>query len=535
LPAGKIKITVAYPEASDLSPRLPIIEFVDFDGVNQPPPRTIPVKMDRAAAERLTVTVEIIGKDGGIIEDRFPENNIRQVVVHVAPDKAKVLLVDGESRWEQYYLQTALRRDPTMETGSVVFDQPRLNLVKEEEISAMKLPDLQLPGPTELPRHDCIILGDVSPEQLPEADRVRLEKFVADRGGTLVILAGKRSMPLEFMGPDDPIGRMLPITQPHVLSRKDGFRATLTSEGVQTGFLRLETEAASSEERWAGLPLHYWAIVGTAKPAAVALAYVTPADRPPDPPDERANALFVRQKYGFGQVVFVGLDSTWRWRFKQGDKYHHRFWSQVIRWAASDRALIAGNDYVRFGVREPVYRGDQEVEMLARLGEKAKNLDRDALVAARLFRKTAAGNREESAALVSLKPSPEVPGQYEGAQANLPPGDYQMELILPDLDEKLHGPDGKKLRASFKVLPTDSGELLNLATNWERMKEIADKSEGIMLPAERAAELVDKLKDRTATREFTTDKHLWQSWWLLVPLIALLTAEWLLRKWVGLA
>ncbi len=535
LPAGKLKITVTYPDAPELPPRAPVVEFVDFDGVNQPPPKTIPVKMDRAAAERLTVTVELIGKDGAKIEGRFPEHASRQVVIHVAPDKAKALLVDGEARWEQHYLQTALRRDPTMDTLSVVFEQPRLNIVKDEEASALKLPDLKLPGPVEMARQDCIILGDVAPEQLPPEERARLEKFVADRGGTLVIVAGKRSMPLAFMGPDDPIGRMLPISGPRVLKWDQGFKVTLTADGHQTGFLRLENEPTASDERWAELPSHFWAVGGTARPGATALAFApSPDPRAKRTVDERSNVIIARHKYGFGQVVFVGLDSTWRWRFKQGDKYHHRFWSQLIRWAASDRALIAGNDYVRFGVREPVYRGDQEIEMLARLGDKAKSLDRNAVVGARLLRRSA-GNREESAALISLKPSPEVPGQFEGAQGNLPPGDYEMELVVPDLETKLNGPDGKKLRAAFKVLPPDTGEMLNLATNWERMKEIADKSDGMMLPADRAGELLDKLKSRTATREITTDTQLGQSWWLLVPLIALLTAEWLLRKWVGLA
>ena len=58
-------------------------------------------------------------------KDTRPENNTRPVVVNVSPDKAKVLLVDGEIRWEFHYLHTALVRDETMETTSVVFDQPR--------------------------------------------------------------------------------------------------------------------------------------------------------------------------------------------------------------------------------------------------------------------------------------------------------------------------------------------------------------------------------------------------------------------------
>ncbi|MCE9534347.1 MAG: hypothetical protein K8T89_24975, partial [Planctomycetes bacterium] len=420
-------------------------------------------------------------------------------------------------------------------TKTVVFDQPRLRILKEDAIKNLKLPDTTLPGPDELPRNDCIILGDVALEQLPLEERLRLEKYVADRGGTLIILAGKRSMPLEFMKPGDPLGRMIPITDPRVVDRQEGIPLTLSGEGMQTGFLRMETELGASQERWALLPPPFWAVTGKAKEGAVTLAHGSLQEAKATREEERFSSLIVRQYYGFGRVVYVGFDSTWRWRFKQGDKYHHRFWSQIIRWAASDRALIAGNEHVRFGVREPVYRSDQDVEMIVRLGESVQKLDANALKGAKLFRKTTPGGPEEAVALTPLKPNPEIPGQLEGIQSNLPPGDYSMELSIPDIENKLLDADGKKPRATFKVLPPETGEMLNLATNWERMKEIADKSGGLMLPADKAAELIEKLQTRTASREIPTDKFLWQSWWLLVPLLTLLTVEWLMRKWVGLA
>ena len=532
IPEGKIRVTVTYPDAPDLPKRKPIVETIEHDGVSQPRTITIPVKMDRAATETLIVTAEAMPKNGSKIEERFKENNTKQVTVNVAPDKAKVLVVDGEARWELHYLQTALIRDETMETKSVVFEQPRINAVREEDIKDLKLPSQKLPDSDQMLRNDCIILGDVSPEQLPMEERTRLEKYVADRGGTLVILAGKRSMPLEFLGEADPMARLLPIHNPRVVDRKDGFLITLTAEGKQTAFLRLEPEAGMSEERWASLPPHSWAVIGRAKEGAVPLAFL-PEQRG-GVEQERANALVVRQNYGFGRVVYVGLDSTWRWRFKRGDQYHHRFWSQVIRWAASDRALITGNDFVRFGVREPVYRSDQEVEVLVRLNEKVKKLGESALAGARFFRKIGS-DKEEAIVLTKLKPHAYVPGELDGAQANLPPGDYALELVIPEIEEKLNGPDGKKLRTHFKVLPPDSGELLDLSTNWERMKELAQRTNGEMLTADQAGQIIEKLKSRSATETTTRDTQLWQSWWLLIPLLCLITTEWVIRKLSGLS
>src|SRR5207237_1645572 len=125
-------------------------------------------------------------------------------VVNVAKDKVKGLLVDGEARWEFHYLQSALHRDKTMETDSVVFDQPRLNTaLKDEDLEKIGSPREHLPpGPDALADYDCIVLGDVSPAQLPPADRQRLEKYVAERGGSLIIVAGKRYMPTAY--PDVP-------------------------------------------------------------------------------------------------------------------------------------------------------------------------------------------------------------------------------------------------------------------------------------------------------------------------------------------
>lgn len=539
LPPGKVKVTLSYPESRDGKKRDPLVEEIKHDGTSGPRLVTFTARMDQPGTETLTVTAEHQATDAtDPRKDTRPENNTRPVVVVVSPDKAKVLLVDGEIRWEFHYLHTALVRDETMETTSVVFDQPRINLVNEEGLRKMGLPDLNLPKDADLLMgYDCIILGDVGPDQVVLAEREKLEKYVSERGGTLVLLAGKRGMPLEFLREGDPLAKMLPISQPRAYKDDAGFHVTLTPEGQQTGFLRMEPNAGLSAETWSNFPPHFWGIIGKAKEGAVPLAYI-PTGQARDATAardmERSNALIVRQNYGFGKVVFVGIDSTWRWRFKKGDTYNHRFWSQMIRWAASDRALIAGNEYVRFGAREPVYRADQEVEVVARFSDKVKKLGPESLAGARLLRKAKPGDPEEAIGLMPLRPHPVIPRELNGSQPNLPPGDYDLELVIPDIEDKLNGPDGKKLRAKFQVLPADTGEMLDLSTNYALMEDLATKSGGKVFPAENAAELLELLRSRSATQENTQEEKVWQWWCTLLLLIAFLTLEWVIRKLVGL-
>ena len=52
-----------------------------------------------------------------------------------------------------------------------------------------------------------------------------------------------------------------------------------------------------------------------------------------------ASALAGHAPGGNGKVLFLGTDSAWRWRRGVEDKFHYRFWGQVVRWMAHQRHL----------------------------------------------------------------------------------------------------------------------------------------------------------------------------------------------------
>ena len=87
-------------------------------------------------------------------------------------------------------------------------------------------------------------------------------------------------------------------------------------------------------------------MAGKPKPAATSLAVAA---------GDPSGVVLAAQPYGLGKVLWVGTDGTWRWRHRVGDAYHHRFWGQAVRWAASGK-LAAGNRLVRFGPSRPKER-----------------------------------------------------------------------------------------------------------------------------------------------------------------------------------
>ncbi len=271
-------------------------QTIPHNGVDRDQSVFFPISLDKEGPQKLTV--EIQAPPGWTDLTALK----RKHEIAVIKEQAEVLMIEGEARWEYHYISVALSRDKLVkEVKSVVFDQPRLGKnggVPEEDLAKQNWPARQLPtDPHALADYDTVILGDVDPEKLPLEQRQRLARYVRECGGTLVIVAGKRFMPMAYLKqPRDPSGRdplldLLPVTDLKELGGKDdllltGFPVTLTAEGEDTSLLQMEDRtpgAAGPQEGGAGdrkkvsvwdqLPPHYWAVVGTKKPGATTLAY----------------------------------------------------------------------------------------------------------------------------------------------------------------------------------------------------------------------------------------------------------------------
>jgi hypothetical protein len=544
LPAGEY-LVVLVREGKEK--KLLAEKTIQHDGKDRLYTESFPVKMDEAGTQTVTATIKPVNNE---VKEARLDNNRLATTISVADDRAKVLVVDGEARWELHYLATALQRDRLVDLKTVVFEQPRLNeRLSAADLESMGSPAQQWPtGPDALAGYQCIVLGDVSPEKLPLAERQRLERYVADAGGTLIILAGKRFMPLAFpdslpSGEADPLRRLLPIEVPRVLAPQTGFPLTLTRAGRETRFMELTSEREDNDLLWAGHPHPWgWAITGKAKPGATTLAgWLDPADEKlPLTEREKRQAIFVRHNYGFGRVMLVGVDSTWRWRYKVGDDYHHRFWGQVLRWAAADKPLVVGNRFVRFGTPQPVYRPGDAVEIVTRLNDTLGPIKPDLLAGARVVRlPDDPAGQEKQLALVPLLKRAAQPRVLEGKLRDLPAGRYAVELAIPDMADRLmtqpeKGKESKPLRALFTMLPPESKEAIDLEVNRALLDDLANQSGGKVFTPEDASELVKLLTKQSVPQVEHHEQRMWQWWGFLVAVVVLLTLEWAGRKLAGL-
>jgi hypothetical protein len=206
---------------------------------------------------------------------------------------------------------------------------------------------------------------------------------------------------------------------------------------------------------------------------------------------------------------------------------------------------MTGNDYVRFGTPQPVYSRDEEVKIVAHLNEELGPIKPNLLAAARVLKSGRDGESGKAIALVSLSRRSAQPRVLEGRIRGLPPGEYAIELEMPDHADKLSakagpqgkpntGTPGKPMRAPLLVRPPESKEMIDLETRWPLLEEIAAKSGGKVFTPEEAGELVDLLVRQSVPYSERHEQKLWQWWVVLALVLAFLTIEWTGRKLAGL-
>ena len=245
---------------------------------------------------------------------------------------------------------------------------------------------------------------------------------------------------------------------------------------------QLSADPADRKNAFASLPGHPWIYGGIAKPGATVWATATIPGV-----DVTAEPTILHHNYGFGQVVWMGMDSTWRWRRRAGDEWHYRFWGQLIRWAARNKAA-AGNDTVRMSLSDVVIDESETIEATVRWNPKvlpqlkgvivelvATSVEppSDALVAAR------DGNEKQpkdnalatpAEHVTVLTPSADAAERYAGRLPRLSAGAWKVRLRITGGNLKIDD----VIQSEILVQKQLSQELANVSCNRELLTQLAE-------------------------------------------------------------
>lgn len=437
------------------------------------------------------------------------QNNRRLFTQTVVSKKLKVLMVENDPRYEYRYLKNAILRDRSLEFSCLLLSQPDAT---EGAVAIRAFPQDE----KTLFEYDILILGDVPRSQFSQSQLEAIRRFVEDRGGSLLIVAGEQHMPHEFAG--TPLEVVLPVSissSPNPIITEEPFQWQRTPEGKNSPILELEDSPATNEQVWANLQGMYWvAGVQRAKPGATVLAV-----HPTRSNSFGALPLVAFQPFGSGKCYVQLVDSTWHWRWRVGDRHFYRYWGQVFR-TLTPKELPGNSRYVQLNADRNNYRLGEKVVLSARLLNRFYRPIKADRVNAMV--KVEGGAPKE----IVLQAAPNAPGLFTTDYLPERVGKIDVSLISPAI------PDAKAT-TSFLV------ESLALEQQKPEMdetllKRIAGAGGGKYYPADGLAEWAKSLPDNALVVRSEEEVELWDAPLFLVFFVLPLSLEWLIRKRSGL-
>jgi hypothetical protein len=228
--------------------------------------------------------------------------------------------------------------------------------------------------------------------------------------------------------------------------------------------------------------------------------------------------LLVTRTFGAGKVLFMGKDGAWRWRKGVEDKYHYRFWGQVVRWMAYQRNMAKGETMRLYYVPDQP-KLNQTLNLHANVMEQSGEPLPGGEVTARI---TAPSGKSE---LVRLTSAGDEWGEFTGHFTALEAGSHRVRLFCKETNATLE--------ASFFVQGT-SAEQLGKPARPEVMEELARVTNGKVVEASKLDDVVRSLAELPDPPPLVRRLPLWCHPVTAAALIGFLGVFWVGRKVIGL-
>lgn len=476
-------------------------------------------------------------------EEATLENNRRLVAANRESGRYRVLYLGGRPNYEHKFLQRALEEDTEIQMTSLLrvarrepkFDYrsragERSNPLyrgfdQQEEVErfdeAVLIPIDADPGelqegfpktPEGLFPFDCVILDDIEAGFFDREQQRLLQRFVNERGGSLIMLGGMESLDAGGWA-DTPVGDMLPVylDPPTPSDGPVAGRYQLTRDGRLEPWARLRADENAEERRIDGMPefqnIHR---LGGIRPGAMEIATFEGADG-------SSPALAVR-RFGRGRTAALAVTDFWRWGMKDAEARQdlEKSWRQMLRWLLADVPLPLSITAESEGSRSR--RITTEL-----LGED--------------FRPDESGRTRVSVtrpdgtrAQIALRPHPTKAGVLQALHTAALPGAYLAEASSRATDDR----PALSARTGW-VVNALQDEFQASGPDMEAMAGLASSTGGRVLKPDGLDGFIAALKDIPMPVTETRSQPLWHSPIFLLAALACFIGEWALRRWKKLA
>jgi hypothetical protein len=206
--------------------------------------------------------------------------------------------------------------------------------------------------------------------------------------------------------------------------------------------------------------------------------------------------------------VYCGIDETWRWRFKQGDRVYYRWWGQLIQYLGAAH-LSGGERRMSLRTDQPAYPRGQSALVTVRADEVPPGEPLTLMVE----------NERGEQSRIPLNLSAGAQGVREARVPLESPGMHKLSV------------EGHELEASTVVqVDAPQMELQDPAANLDYLERLASRSGGQFAVAADFQEWLDRINVSPASVHEHQDVPLWDSPLLLGLFVVLLAVEWICRR-----
>lgn len=471
--------------------------------------------------------VEVRPEEG----ERLADNNAGIIGAEVHDRKIRVINMEGTPR-AGHWLENALESDPDIQVTSFFFPQSRSfetsrHIPFSVDADGRKVYNIAHPVKgyprtlEEMLTYDVVINSDIYKEAFTPEQLDLTVALVEEHGGGFVMVGGTTAfgaghydetvidklMPVDCYGNEGFNYRRFSLQVPEEM---------LDHPMMAMGATRDET-ARIWREGFPGFAGQN--AVNRPKPGARVLAFNADQSN-----DYGPLVVFAVQQIGRGRTMAFTSDTTQSWgrlfhtkfgTVEDPTLYYRRFWNQAVRWLAADRIRRKSGE-LRVQVDRGVATPGEPVEVRIPFPPSRPNVPVT-------LKRGLPGEESTPVELIRDEVTrtwhAEVPMETEGEWV------FTARMPRPGLDPLF-------ARALVHVVP-DTREYASTAANRDLMAELARIGRGRLLEDDPGAWSVEV--DRLGSRIIEYGRRaVWDRWWVLALLLALLTAEWgLRRRWIG--